>query len=57
MAGSVKDEIWAWKGISEWRKQADIILFIILWAVWKERDKKVFERVDDGNDFDMIRNM
>lgn len=29
MAGSVRDEIWAYKGISGQRKQTDLILFTI----------------------------
>lgn len=54
MAGTFRDELWAWKGISEKRKYADIIPITILWAVWNERNVAAFEEVDEENSFDFI---
>lgn len=40
VSGSVRDEIWAWKGLAGRRKQAEIIPLTVFWDVCKERNKK-----------------
>lgn len=52
IASNVRDEIWAWKGINDGKKQGGLILFVIFWVVWKEKNKKVFEGVEA--DFDRV---
>lgn len=43
MAGSVRGELWTWKGINGRRKYADIIPITVFGTVWKERNIKAFE--------------
>lgn len=56
MAGSLGDEIWAWRGICDCRKHVEIIPLTIFWMVWKERNKKAFDRVKDTDGFDILKN-
>lgn len=53
MAGSVRKEIWVQKDIIEGQKYVSLIPFFIFWVVWKEKNWRVFEGVED--DFDKTR--
>lgn len=55
MAGSVRDEIQSWKGISGRKKYVNLIPTTIFWVIWQEGNRRAFERVNDVEDFDRIR--
>lgn len=42
MAGSVKDELWAWARLCKKKKQLMLIPLTVLWVVWKERNNRAF---------------
>lgn len=56
MTSSMRDEIWASKGMGGRRKQAGLIPLTIFWIVWKERNQKAFDGVDDVDGFDLLNN-
>lgn len=56
MAGSVRDETWAWRGVSGSMKYLDVIPFIILWVVWKGMNMKAYEGVDNVDGFNTLKN-
>lgn len=39
----VRDELWAWKDISNGRKHVNLIPRTKLWVLWKKRNEKAFE--------------
>lgn len=43
-------------GIRERSKIAELIPVNIIWTVWNERNKRVSERVDDVNAFNILKN-
>lgn len=45
-----------WKGMDVRRKQAELILLTIFSVVWKERNKRMFDGIDDVNGFDLRKN-
>lgn len=56
MARLVRYEIWAWTGIRGRSKLANLILLSTMWKVWKERNKRAFDEVEDVNGFDILKN-
>lgn len=48
MAGILRSELWAWKGLTEQKKYLGLIPLRIFWVVLKERNKGVFEGVEEG---------
>lgn len=42
--GTVKDELRAWKGLVKEKKYLELIPIAIFWVLWKERNRRVFER-------------
>lgn len=55
MAGSVREELWAWKSISSRCNFADMILLTTIWTVWKKRNR-TFDGMDDVNGYDILKN-
>lgn len=53
MAELVREEIWAWKGISSERKHVNLIQLATVWAVWKERNMRAFKGLE--NDFERVK--
>lgn len=53
IAGSIRDETWLWEGISKGRKIVDLIPLTMLWVIWKERNNKVFDEMEE--EFSKIR--
>lgn len=47
MVRNVKEEKWAWKGVSGWKKYLGLIPLAIFWMVRKERNIRVFEGVEE----------
>lgn len=56
VSGSVKNKIWAWKGMGSKRKHVEMIQLTIFWVVWKKRNKKAFEGVKDTNGYSLLKN-
>lgn len=54
MTGSVRDEIWAQKGISRQRKYVDLIPPTIFLVIWKKWNKRAFKRIDDVEVFGLF---
>lgn len=54
MAEQVRNEIWVWRGISGVNKHVDLVLLAIFQVVWKERNMRTFEVVDE--DIDRVMN-
>lgn len=48
MTSTIRDEIWAWKGTFDWEKHLGLIIFAIFWVVWKERNRRTFDGVEEG---------
>lgn len=53
MTCSEREKICAWKGISRGKKHASFIRLTTFLVVWKERNKRAFEGVENG--FDRVR--
>lgn len=53
MAGSVRDELWAWAGLYKKRTHLLLIPLSIRWVVWKERNASAFDEIE--RDFVDIR--
>lgn len=50
VAGALKEELWAWKGFAKRKKSPRLVSLAILWVVWKERNKIVFEVLEESID-------
>lgn len=50
MADTVKDELWAWKGLVKRKNTLALIPLAIFWVLWKGRSRRVFEGVEEGID-------
>lgn len=46
MAGSIREEIWAWKGIGRNGRFFSLIPLTIFWIIWKEINRRGFEGVE-----------
>lgn len=53
IAAWLKNEIWAWEGISKRRKIVNCIPLTTFWVVWKERNSRIFENIKE--EFNKIR--
>lgn len=53
MAGSVREDLWAWENLRSRCMFADLIPLTILWTVWKERNERAFDGIDDVKGFDV----
>lgn len=56
MTGSVRDEIWVWRGIRGCKKHVEIIPLSTLWVVWNDRNKRIFDGVKNIDDFEILKN-
>lgn len=45
MAGSVRKEIWEWKGISGVKKHVSLIHLATFWVAWMEGTGRAFEGI------------
>lgn len=43
MSGSVKEELWTWKGLCTKRQFVKFILLTILWVLWKGKNSRTVE--------------
>jgi len=46
---SISDQLLAWKGHLSWKpknKKALALPHVIFWSIWRERNRRVFERVE-----------
>lgn len=50
MAGIVKEELWAWKDLSEKKKCLALILLAIFWMMQKEQNGRIFDGVEEAMD-------
>lgn len=41
-ASTLKDELWAWIGLTKQKKCLGLILVAIFWVLWKESKRRVF---------------
>lgn len=57
MVMSVMDKFWAWRSTSRRKKQVEIISLTIFQMVHKERNKRVFDGIEDVDDFDILNNI
>lgn len=48
IAGSVKAELLAWESIAAKNKHYRLIPLTIFWVVWKERDNRIFEGLEEN---------
>lgn len=46
IAGSVREELWAWKGLCNKKKLVKLIPLTIFWVIWKERNSKAFDGIE-----------
>lgn len=53
MEGNVRDNIWAWKGISNGKKKVGLIPLANFRVVWKEKNMRAFKGVEAN--FDRVR--
>lgn len=53
IAGLVKNELWAWARLGEKKKYLMLIPLSLMWVVWKEKNSRAFEGIE--NDFNSIK--
>lgn len=46
-SGSVRDELWVWAKICKKKTYLNLIPLSIFWVIWKERNARAFERVEE----------
>lgn len=55
IAGSVREELLAWKYQHSRYSFAELIPLTILRTAWKERNRRVFDGLDNTKDFDVLK--
>lgn len=43
IAGTLREELWAWGNVCKQKKHANLIPLTIFWVLWKERNRRAFE--------------
>lgn len=44
VAGSMREELWVWRGIKSDKCLINLIFLNTFWVIWKERNRETFER-------------
>lgn len=47
IAGSINNELWAWEGFALNNHVTRLIPLIIFWVMWKEKNNRAFEGIED----------
>lgn len=51
MVNTGREKVWTWKGVSgRKKKQLGLISLTIFWVVWKERNRRTFQGVEEDID-------
>lgn len=45
--GSVREQLWAWKGLCKKKKFVKLIPLTIFWVIWKECNSGAFDGIED----------